>query len=379
MTLVHHRNVECGRDTSIRIVAKPEPPAFASYREYRDYLSTGLRRVVANASARSRKVGYTPLTTLSSGYDSTACAALATEAGCREAVTFRTARRESSTAIEPDDGGGDIGRQLGLTVREFDRDAYRSARDFPEAEFVACGDLGQDLPWTAFGGVFEGRLVISGTHGDVVWDRHSMPPGKGIFRKEMSGCSMVEFRSRVGFAYVVPAFFGSWSHPSIHAISTSAEMLPWSVGGHYDRPIPRRIAEEKGVKRGTFARRKKAVAVLLNREGRIDQLMNAESRADFERYYSVAVRLRPRRRQALYSAVFATRLWYDRVVDTLRLSRLLPSPVPLRFRLPPGRPSFLVHWALPIIQRRYLTSSGAERACSDCDPRPVHHAAGGRS
>lgn len=39
-------------------------------------------------------------------------------------------------------------------------------------------------------------------------------------------------------------------------MSMSAEMTPWSVGGHYDRPIARRIIEEAGVERGQFANRK---------------------------------------------------------------------------------------------------------------------------
>ena len=33
-------------------------------------------------------------------------------------------------------------------------------------------------------------------------------------------------------------------------------MRPWSVGGGYDRPIPRRIAEEAGVPRQHFGQRK---------------------------------------------------------------------------------------------------------------------------
>lgn len=45
-----------------------------------------------------------------------------------------------------------------------------------------------------------------------------------------------------------------WSE--VNAISNSEEMKQWSVGGDYDRPIPRRIIEEKGVKREAFGNKK---------------------------------------------------------------------------------------------------------------------------
>ena len=46
--------------------------------------------------------------------------------------------------------------------------------------------------------------------------------------------------------------------PSIHRISNSKEMQEYSVGGKYDRPIPRRIIETKGIKRDEFMLKKGA-------------------------------------------------------------------------------------------------------------------------
>jgi hypothetical protein len=40
-------------------------------------------------------------------------------------------------------------------------------------------------------------------------------------------------------------------------------MQPYRVDGSYDRPIPRRILEEQGIPRGTFAQEKKAVNLTL--------------------------------------------------------------------------------------------------------------------
>ena len=47
----------------------------------------------------------------------------------------------------------------------------------------------------------------------------------------------------------------------VRDITTSAEMRPWSIGGDYDRPIPRRALEEAGVPRELFGQIKYAGAV----------------------------------------------------------------------------------------------------------------------
>jgi hypothetical protein len=45
-------------------------------------------------------------------------------------------------------------------------------------------------------------------------------------------------------------------------------MRPYQVGGRYDRPIPRRLAEEAGLPRGSFAVRKLGVSATLHRNPR---------------------------------------------------------------------------------------------------------------
>ncbi|MBW2176817.1 MAG: hypothetical protein JRH03_07695, partial [Deltaproteobacteria bacterium] len=47
-------------------------------------------------------------------------------------------------------------------------------------------------------------------------------------------------------------------------ISLSSEMEPWRLHNSYDRPIPRRIAEEAGVERHLFGIEKKFVATKYN-------------------------------------------------------------------------------------------------------------------
>jgi hypothetical protein len=62
-----------------------------------------------------------------------------------------------------------------------------------------------------------------------------------------------------------------------------AEMAPWSIGGEYDRPIPRRIVEEAGVERDSFGQSKKAVAVWYGKE-ESKNIMKDESIRDFESF-----------------------------------------------------------------------------------------------
>lgn len=353
MHLAYFRNLLVDRSLNVRVLPKPEPPGFASFDEYCTFLKTGLRRIAVNASASERHIKYTPLTTVSSGYDSAACAALSREIGCQAAVTFCTARPDAGSKLEAEDSGQAVAEALGLKTKVFNRADYMTKAGHPEAEFVVCGDLGQDMPWSAFESSFEQRLVLSGTHGDIIWDRHFEPHGRDIIRKAMDGCSLMEFKMRVGFIHVLPAFFAALSHPSVHAISNSSEMQAWQVGGRYDRPIPRRIAEESGVGRRLFGQKKSAVAVLLNRDASLQGEMSPESFASLKRFYRKHKGKRRWLNQFAYDTLFTAYIVYYWVCVRLHLTSVLPCPVAPRFREPPGLPSFMVHWAFPLVRRRY--------------------------
>jgi len=79
-----------------------------------------------------------------------------------------------------------------------------------------------------------------------------MPTG---FR--MGGCALGEFRLRTGFIQFPLACSGALHARAIKAITDSPAMKPWSIGGGYDRPIARRIAEEAGVPRHLFGQIRK--------------------------------------------------------------------------------------------------------------------------
>ena len=92
------------------------------------------------------------MVSVSSGYDSTAVAVMAAENGCRQALTFREGRRSKRTGSNIADSGEQTAARLGMDVRVFDRPAYMSREDLPEAEFLATGLSAEDVVMSAFEG-----------------------------------------------------------------------------------------------------------------------------------------------------------------------------------------------------------------------------------
>ncbi len=238
---------------------KADLAPFTSFAHYHDVLKREISQLAQNAHDRHRRTQYEPLTTISSGYDSPACAVLAKGVGCQEAVTFTTA---ADHYADREDSGKEIAEILKLQVTEYDPQTYLGRTDLPEAEFVATGAGGDDVVMSCLEGRLSGRMLFTGYHGDKVWDRANKKAGPDMVRGDPSGCSLQEFRLRVGFINLPVPFIGCVQHASIYEISNSEEMNPWKVDfPGYDRPIPRRIVEEAGVPRGLFAQRKKAIAM----------------------------------------------------------------------------------------------------------------------
>src|SRR5690606_2497594 len=137
-------------DLSLTTIAPPEPPSFVSYGHYVDYLLETLTMLRDNAADPHRHVTYEPLTTISSGYDSPACAVLAQRIGCRRAVTFGAARQAFEARLRStDDSGAAIAALLGLPVAAYSREAYLASAERPEAPFIATGNGGDDVVLSA--------------------------------------------------------------------------------------------------------------------------------------------------------------------------------------------------------------------------------------
>lgn len=351
--LLYHHNAILGQ--GMEILPKPIPPTFDSYEGYRQHLQKICSAVARNAGSPERSKRYSLLATISSGYDSPACATIARGAGCTDAITFRTARGGLS------DEGTDVGHLLGLRVTTVERLRTSERFEGVEAEFLATGMQAEDFVYTAFADLLPGRVLVTGFHGDKVWDLHGNP-NDVIKRGDISGSSLGEFRLSSDFVHLPMPFVGAQRHADMVRISNSPEMRPYCIGGAYDRPIPRRIAEDAGVSRKLFGQSKKAVSILLFRS---THLISETTRCAIRR----VIRASPSR----YS-LDTLRYWLGMAAFTLQriISRTLPTslhhflpdvPAALlgkRFAIYEHTHPFMsaaLEWALAAVSQRYRAAS----------------------
>lgn len=282
---VYFHNLEVGRDGEARLLPKPVEPGYGSYAEYRDRTAASLRSMFANAP------GYAPLVALSSGYDSTAAAVLGALAGMRRAASMRDAVAWRGYAGSHDSGRR-VAAALGLDHEEFDRLAYTAADDMPEVEVLANGMSGEDIIFRSMEPALRRSVVLTGFWGGAAWralDRSNLS------RTDLSGTSLVEMRLRADFVHVPVPYIGGLHQPDLARIRHSEEMRPFSVGGVYDEPVPRRLAEEAGAARDAFATTKLAASRRFHVEGLA--AMTPRARADFEAFAGeAALAALPRRR-----------------------------------------------------------------------------------
>ena len=229
-----------------------------SFEQYRAFLEETLARLGDNLAAPERRHPYTLVGTISSGYDSAAVAALARRAGLRDVISFDRSRGGL------DDTGGQLAERLGLRLTVLRRDAWRLMH-LPEVPFLAADAKGEDVHFLAAESRLAGRVLLTGFHGDEMWDRIAWPlPLNGdLARSDQCGLSLTEYRLWAGFIHCPVPFIGARQIRDVHLISGSRSMAAWDVGGPYNRPICRRILEEAGVPRDAFGVVKKNTSVLL--------------------------------------------------------------------------------------------------------------------
>lgn len=224
------------------------------FRSYESLMSGELERLLANASDAHRKVSLGSIVPLSMGYDTNATAALATKAGCSHAYTFFDPRREPSAS----DSGLAHAKYFGLDCVEVSRLAYKDMPSLNEAEFCLMG-LSSQAPLAAVEHLLERRILLCANTSNLSWIPkycRTSDHRAELCSTFISGLSQSEFRLRVGHVPFCPSSIGVEHNQDIHRIHMSEEMKPWSIGGKYDRPIPRRIAEEAGLPREMFGMRK---------------------------------------------------------------------------------------------------------------------------
>ncbi len=358
-------NLAVTRDLAVERMEKRINPPPSGYAEYEAFLDMTARQVPVNASDPMRKQIFRPLAAISRGYDSVAVAALASQAGCRRAITFR-----QSGWPEQEDGGGAIAHHLGMEVHECNRTDYARLPGFPEVEFYPDMSLAaREL--TLFEEQLNGSLFFNGQSGDAYWEKTgeaAAPLLQYPSARALYGPLLTDFRLRVGFIYFPLACCGAIHAPVITRLGRSPEMEAWSVGGDYDRPIPRRLAEERGVPRNLFGQKKVGGGPQI---GEID--LCPASEAEFRKFYQDQIRnnsavkqrrSRPHFRQWLYRiSVFCARLpmgnWLMQRFRWMTGDRLHPNWGSMTL--------YTFHWGFFRIKERYKQS--LQSYAADAAPR----------
>lgn len=272
--LTYYRNLRWdGR--ALEEVPKPRPDRrFLGFDEYRAFLFGRLEGLSDNLSDERRDRPFHMLGTLSSGYDSPAVAALCREVGLERAITFTEARRGI------DDSGEEIGRALDLRVEPYRRSTWLETR-FAEVPFLAGSATAGEVYLSGSADRLSGAVLMTGEYGGNLWSRRRTDPDGVLETGDPAGLSLTEYRLWEGFVHCPVPYLGARRADDVLAISNSPEMRPWTVGGYYDRPIPRRIVEEAGCPRRAFGQAKAYGAVSFSHP---DVFWSRDSAREFVRW-----------------------------------------------------------------------------------------------
>lgn len=245
------------RDGHVAFALPPASGSFGCFDDYFRFLADKMAAIHANAVSTARRFPMGCYATLSTGYDSTAVAVLARQhCGVERCITTEC----DASASAPQEDARPLAEMLGLEPYLIappetglgSRELYYYGANFQHFEMIFdnAARLFEAQPCPT--------LLLTGYHGDKVWDKNLREAYQGddIRRGDMSGKGLGEIRLRAGFINAAIPFLGARKIAQLVAISNSPEMAPWSVGGDYDRPIPRRICETAGLPRQAFGRHK---------------------------------------------------------------------------------------------------------------------------
>ena len=235
----------------------PEP---VNYTSLRSIYRAEIGRLFENGADEARGFKYGQTVLCSSGYDSLANAVVCAGLGSRTFISVIDSRSKSPGA---DSGKVPLG-YLGLEVHEVDRFVHISNSKPSDAEF-ALTSLNNYPFLSGCEQHLTRSLLVNGSLGDVIWSvSHYRLAGndwKDWGLRLLPCVSSTEHRLRVGYIDVSPQSMFVRHAEVVFRIASSDEMNLFRINPGYDRPIPRRIIEEAGIPRGTFATRKMMTAV----------------------------------------------------------------------------------------------------------------------
>jgi hypothetical protein len=158
------------------------------------------------------------------------------------------------------DSGEKIAEKLNLPVQ---RTSSSDSRYKDHLLIWAGTGRSLDLNMTLFDLPEDLTLLTIGNHGDVIWQKGLSSDYQGVHHfldREPSGTGLVEWRLHRGVFLAAAPYFGASRWNSLMRIHQSKALDPWRLGGDYDRPIPRRIVEQRGIEREAFGRKKTQTA-----------------------------------------------------------------------------------------------------------------------
>lgn len=253
MVQVFCADISVDLNLKLTYTRKPIHRDFVDYNDYLSSLCQMCEKVRDNGLDCKRSHKYSMVSTASSGYDSSTCAAIAKMVGCDTLLTFKGGYYNQDSAVE-------IGKKLGYkTIIERGHKDFKVKLDCIDAEFFVCGDLGAYLQFSAFENDFAGNIVFSGTSGSYIWDKDSNVNIDSVrynYNYYTANLSFAENALKNGYVFFPLPLYGSTAVESIQRITNSEEMKPWTLNTSYDRPICRRVLETSGVDRNMFGHTK---------------------------------------------------------------------------------------------------------------------------
>lgn len=245
--------------SSIEEIDKRLSPPFDDFSSYLRYLTESYASIYRNIRDPDRQHRLDIVSTQSRGYDTTAVNTIASQQEIGAVFTITEAKESgdfvgTGPARDSDDGS-DICRLLGLAATRLDRRLY--ARSFDdEYLFYATTHRAEAAKLLGVKRHLRGPTVmLTGLFGDVIWGTDGLENGG----PDTWLHGMSEVGLEWGLVQVFPAGIGERNRSDIYRITMSEEMAPWRLYNGYDRPIPRRIAEEGGrIPRDLFGQRKMA-------------------------------------------------------------------------------------------------------------------------
>jgi len=305
-------------------------PAFVSYNDYFHALIEKLQSVRRNYESCDRQRPMTAYTTISSGYDATAVSCLAKELGVKECFTGRSL--DGWVFKRPAESSERIAWKLAYKINPLDPRRSSISRD--ELYFLAGNypkfskSVWSEISLHSMVKTLQKRnipaVVLMGYHGDDMWGHKSKidpETGELLATPPVSGLNLSEVRLLAGFVTLSPAYLYIKDAGRIKKISNSKEMEHWKLNNYYDRPIPRRIAEESGIPREWFGMKKRHITttyiIPINKDNRRAFFQHLKVNMDIGKWYVVAYYLQKR----ILVGMLGMKILFGRNIDFYDLMR----------------------------------------------------------